>query len=96
MSNLVLPLILGILTVLPPFLLIAWFQQKDAAKKRLLAAGMLLTAPVGFFVVLYVQTQLNTPDHGMAWIQLYLPLAFFALHFLFGLLHLGKKEASNP
>ena len=34
MSNLVLPLILGVLTVLPPFLLIAWFQQKDAVKKK--------------------------------------------------------------
>ena len=95
MKHLVLPLILGVLTVLPPFLLAAWFQQKDAAKKRLIAAGMLLTAPVGFFVVLYVQTQLNTPDHGMAWVQLYLPLAFFALHFLFALFHLGKNGASN-
>ena len=95
MKHLILPLILGVLTVLPPFLLIAWFQQKDADKKRLLAAWMLLTAPVGFFVVLYVQTQLNTPDHGMAWVQLYLPLVFFALHFLFGLFHLGKKEAFN-
>ena len=33
MKHLVLPLILGVLTVLPPFLLIAWFQQRDAAKK---------------------------------------------------------------
>ena len=95
MKHLILPLILGVLTVLPPFLLIAWFQQKDAVKKRLLAVGMLLTAPVGFCVVLYVQTQLNTPDHGMAWVQLYLPLAFFAIHFLFGLFHLRKKEAFN-
>lgn len=87
----ILMLLLAACLAAPPLCLIGYLQRRNAAAKRWFLIVMLPTAIVSFLTVLYVQTQLNTPDSGRVWGQFYLPLIFYAVHALVSLFQLRNK-----